>query len=408
MSMPIAHAMRTTLVLLGLVSMVAGHASAQTGTITGTVTAAATGTPLSGVTVRVYNESGGSVTGVTTDASGVYITSALVAGSYRVRTFDSLGYIDEAYDNVPCVGCSSTTGTLIAVTAGATTSGINFGLSAGGRITGTVTDAATGAPLSGVGVDVYTEGGSYVTYGYTDASGVYLPYAGLSTGNYRVRTFNSLAYLNEAYDNVPCNNCSATIGTLIAVTAGATTSGINFGLAAGGRITGTVTDATTGAPLSGVSVSVYDASGSFVTSVNTNASGVYLTGQGLSTGSYRVRTSTSLGYINEAYQQHPLLQLQFDDRDAGGGDGRGDHVRDQLRTGGGRSDLRHGDRRDHGGAPERRDRPRLYGDRCVARQRDHRRVGCVPHDARAFHGQLSGADVQRPGVHRRGVQQRSL
>ena len=278
------------------------------GRISGTVTDAATGAPLSGVTVRVYTETGTSLGSAFTDASGVYLTSqGLPTGSYRVRTSSSLGYLDEAYVNIPCLNCSSTTGTLVAVTAGATTAGINFALAAGGRISGTVTDAATGAPLSGVEVDISTESGSYVTNGYTDASGVYLSNTGLPTGSYRVRTYNSLSYINEAYDNIPCPNCSSTTGMLVAVIAGSTTSGINFGLAAGGRVTGTVTDAGTGAFLSGVSVSVYDASGSFVASANTNASGVYLTTQGLPTGSYRVRTSNSLAYINEAYDDIPCV-----------------------------------------------------------------------------------------------------
>ena len=277
------------------------------GRITGTVTDAATGAPLSGVSVNVYDASGSFTASTSTNASGVYLTTqGLLTGSYRVQTSNSLGYINEAYYDIPCVNCSSTTGTLVAVTAGTTTSGINFGLATGGRITGTVTDAATGAPLSGVEVDVYTESGSYVTYSYTDASGVYLE-QGLPTGSYRVVTNSSLGYLDEAYDNIPCLSCSPTTGAAVAVTAGATTSGINFALAAGGRLTGTVTDVATGALLSGVSVSVYDASGSFVASASTNASGVYLTTRGLPTGSYRVRTSNSLGYINEAYNNIPCL-----------------------------------------------------------------------------------------------------
>ena len=249
------------------------------GRITGTVTnAAGTGAFLSNVRVEVYSETGSFMSSADTNASGVYLSyTALPTGSYRVRTSSSLGYIDEAYNNIPCLGCNSTTGTLVAVTAGATTAGINFGLAAGGRITGTVTDAATGAPLSGVTVRVYTDAGSQLNSVSTNASGVYLTTQGLPTGNYRVRTSNVLGYFDEAYDNIPCLNCSSTTGTAVAVTAGATTSGIDFGLAAGGRITGTVTDAATGAPLSGVTVRVYTETGTSLNSVSTNASGVYLT-----------------------------------------------------------------------------------------------------------------------------------
>src|SRR5207244_2140155 len=69
---------------------------------------------------------------------------------------------------------------------------------------------------------------------------------------------------------------------------------------AGGDATFTVTNASTGAGVPNVSVSVYDSSGSFLGSGRTNASGVY-TVTGLPTGSYYVRTSNSSGLIDQLY-----------------------------------------------------------------------------------------------------------
>jgi len=93
------------------------------------VTDAGTGAPLAGVNVTASNASG-SGWGVSTNASGVYTVTGLAVGTYYVRTSNSLGYIDELYNNLPCPGgsCTVTSGTGVSVTAGATTSGINFGL----------------------------------------------------------------------------------------------------------------------------------------------------------------------------------------------------------------------------------------------------------------------------------------
>ncbi len=181
-------------------------ALAMGGNITGAVWDAATGAPLSSVNVYVYNSSGSSMGSVSTNASGTYSKNGLPTGTYYVRTLNSLGYIDELYDNLPCAGgCYPyTSGTGVSVTAGATTGGINFGLAVGGRITGTVTDAGTGAPLANIEVDIYNSSGNAVDYTSTNASGVYTKATGLPTGTYYLITNNNVGYINELYNNIPC------------------------------------------------------------------------------------------------------------------------------------------------------------------------------------------------------------
>jgi hypothetical protein len=106
------------------------------------------------VTIVVHDFSGRFVTSTITNASGVYTAKGLQAGSYVVRTFNNLGYTDEAYVNISCAGgCQVTLGTLVPVTLGATTPNINFSLIVGGGISGTVTGTG-GTPLSGVTVNV--------------------------------------------------------------------------------------------------------------------------------------------------------------------------------------------------------------------------------------------------------------
>ena len=97
------------------------------GGISGVVTDAATAEPLYQVTVEVYGEGGALVAKQLTGSTGVYQTlSGLPVGNYRVRTSNVWGYADEAYNNVACSGCATTTGTLVAVGTGTTT--IDFGL----------------------------------------------------------------------------------------------------------------------------------------------------------------------------------------------------------------------------------------------------------------------------------------
>ena len=141
-----------------------GRADAQTTAgITGSITDAGTSAPLAGIDVRAYTASGTYVTSGTTNASGVYTLNVLAAGTYVLKTSNSLGYIDELYDNIPCPAgsaCPVQIGKGVNVTAGATASGIDFGLTKAGTITGTVTDAATGAPLAAVSVQLYKADGT--------------------------------------------------------------------------------------------------------------------------------------------------------------------------------------------------------------------------------------------------------
>src|SRR5207302_15144 len=161
------------------------------------------------------------------------------------------GYVDGLYAGQSCVACTVTAGTPIVVTVGTTTSGVNFALAKGGQISGRVTDAATGNGLANVTVEVYTNSGIGITGNLTDATGNYT-IAGLFTGTYYARTFNSQGYVDGLYSAHPTRRSSDLAGTPIVVTVGTTTSGVNFALAKGGQISGRVTDAATGNGLANV------------------------------------------------------------------------------------------------------------------------------------------------------------
>jgi hypothetical protein len=187
------------------------------------------------VAVWIHDASGRGVTGGTTDGSGIFTTvDGLVSGTYYARTSNTLGYGDELYNGIPCPGgaCSVTTGTPIVVTAGAPATRIAFALAAGGRIGGAVTDAGTGLPVAGTRVRVYDSAGRSVASEITDASGAWATSTGLPSGTYYARTESAPGHVDELYDDVPCplGVCTVTGGTAIPVTAGETTSGIDFRL----------------------------------------------------------------------------------------------------------------------------------------------------------------------------------
>jgi hypothetical protein len=281
------------------------------GRITGLVTDAGTGTGLENVNVAVYTSSGTFAIGTTTNATGSYTVNGLPEGTYFARTFASFttNYLDELYEDMPCLNCSVTSGTAIVLTGGTTREGVNFALLRGGRITGTVTDESTGAGLPSVSVAIFTSSGTFATSTLTAGSGSYTV-NGLPAGTYFARTFafGTVPYVDELYDDIPCLNCDVTTGTAIVLTAGTTRSGVNFGLAPGGRITGTVTDEGTGTGLSSVFIYVYTSSGTFATSAFTSETGSF-TVNGLPAGTYYVRTALfgALNYVDELYDNTPCL-----------------------------------------------------------------------------------------------------
>jgi hypothetical protein len=284
--------------------------------ISGTVTNEATGLPVQSMGVTAWVQVGPSLSGrtATTNASGAYTISGLLEGTYVLST-NAGNFANEVFDNIPCTGfCDNSvllTGTPITVAPGTPVSGRNFSLQpntiAGGTLTGTVTDAASGLPIASLPVTIGLQTGSGLSSFFTvttNLSGTYSA-SGLRPGSYRASTSGNHPYRNEAFDNFPCfsGSCSTTIiasSTPISVSAGGTATA-NFGLSAGDGISGTVTDAATGSPLPGVNVSVYHvASGQFAGAFISNLRGQYFV-RGLPNGEYVALTSNSQGFFDEIH-----------------------------------------------------------------------------------------------------------
>ncbi len=262
------------------------------GSLSGSVKAEGTNAPLGGVVVAVHLPSGRLLRAVTTDALGRVTLSGLPAGTYYVSTVTPAAqppfYVDELFDNMPCLGCGApgatafpnvtlpctpscaptvTTGTPVTVTNGTTRTGVDFLLAAGaGVIRGTVKNAS-GIGLLNVQVAVYNLAGVLVKSATAAANTGFYSVSGLLPGTYRARTIVSPAtpyYTDVVFGNVPCAPCNVTTtGNDIVVTANTTTTA-DFVLPAGGSISGPVSDQLTTNPLASVNVELYNAAGNLV------------------------------------------------------------------------------------------------------------------------------------------------
>jgi len=302
------------------------------GVISGRVTDAGTSAPLAGVTVFLSMLDTSDppfampmAARAQTDAGGLYTFKGLPAGRYYAFTctwgwgWDCLshqGYVDEHYDNIPCGReCKDENGlgTPIDVALGVTAGDRNFALDWGGRVTGTITDAVTAAPVAGACVRVFRLVGERIIdagEGCVDAAGVY-DVGGLPGGTYfAYASAPSSGHMPELYDNVPCieDECRAflPVATPIAVTLGATTAGRNFALSPGGTLRGVVRDAVTSAPLPSVRVSLVsrvNGTAWEVAEAQTDLTGGY-TVPGLPGGTYYAFTSHP-NYLNEIHDDIP-------------------------------------------------------------------------------------------------------
>lgn len=241
----------------------------RTGSMSGTVTDAATGEPIEDVEVRAiaFTEEGGYVGSATTGADGSYVMTGLLPDNRWEVTFDgeALGYIEELW-----VGPAPEFASFVTVVAGETTADIDAELDRESTISGTVERLSQpGVGVEGVDITVFSDFGDVLS-ATTAADGTYTV-TGLATGNYTVRASGPSDTLTEWYDNV-FDGFNADV---IAITqSGSEITGIDFALDGPGTITGTITDAD-GVPMEGVVVEAQPLGDAEFLSTATDANGFY-------------------------------------------------------------------------------------------------------------------------------------
>ena len=169
---------------------------ARGGQITGRVTVSDTHSPVQWLYVGVYDGNGSRVGSSSTNASGVYTTTGLPTGSYRVEfrpgstSAPGKSYLRQYYNNKPTLALADA----ISVTAPNLVSNIDVALECGGQIVGTVTAADTGLPLQAVRGIVINSSGIYVESFRTFGRDNYFFTIGLPTGDYRLWFFGTNIY----------------------------------------------------------------------------------------------------------------------------------------------------------------------------------------------------------------------
>ncbi len=239
-----------------------------------------------------------------TNGSGEYAILELPAGRYLVEfssPFQSgLDYVAQYFNGA----ASAADATPVEVTTKSVVSGIDAQMSEGGRIAGRVTDAATAA-IAGIEVCAFSTSTEGLGCALTDAQGEYVISA-LAGGAYDVEFAappgSGLNYVIQYYDG----ERSGAAANPVSVTEGATTAGIDAQLEEGGRIEGTVTDASTGAGVKGVLVCALTTNGESSRCGVTDTGGGYAIA-GLVGGRYKVGFDGGKNYVTQYYEDRLSL-----------------------------------------------------------------------------------------------------
>ncbi|WP_426187400.1 MSCRAMM family protein [Microbacterium sp. TWP3-1-2b2] len=218
------------------------------GSIVGSVTREADGTPVEGAAVELWAVDGsGSGTTAWTQPDGTFRADGLRAGDYTAR-FDApagSGLTTEYWDDA----ADSTAATPVPVMLGETTTNIDAALAEAAVISGHVSREADGTPVEG-SVEVYAVGDARFPTATVDLNGDYS--VDVAPGSYilRFRPFDERLF-EEFWDDATLVEDA----TPVTVAAGERRSAIDAELVAGTSIGGTVHAG--GEPLADASVSAY-------------------------------------------------------------------------------------------------------------------------------------------------------
>ena len=270
-------------------------------TISGRVTDSDTGRPIRNVRIRAEGvRDGGHNPDTETNGDGAYVLEGLAPGTYRVRAEASgRGYIEQYYDG----RLSWDEASLVAVERSEAIEGVDFALDLGASISGKVVDAITGLPIVDIRVKASDDDRGYYSDTRTDSRGEYI-LRGIAPGAYRIEVRGQeKGYIEELYDD----ELVWDEADLVIVRDNSSFGGIDFGLVRGATISGIVTDADTGLPLSNVSIEAENVRDGWPGAyAETDADGSYVL-RGVSPGTYRIRAESrdGLGYVKGYFDDSP-------------------------------------------------------------------------------------------------------
>ena len=274
------------------------------GTISGRIRDADTREPMRDVYVRAENDETGASNDDTTGADGIYEIAGLAPGIYRIKAESQRdGYINEYFDD----SLTYDDAKLVRLERAEAVVAVDFDLGRGSSVSGSVTDAENGSPVAGVGIIFEPTFGADNAYATTDADGRYEIVGALAPGPYYVAVeTHDLVYIDQFYDG----QRSREDADRIMVGPQEVLEDIDFSLEVGGTITGVVTDAATGRPISNVSTHAEPQQEGPSADAGTGFGGEY-TLSGLAPGRYRIRAwANDQGYASRYFGQSPGLEIE--------------------------------------------------------------------------------------------------
>ncbi len=215
----------------------------RVGTVSGTVTVAATGEPLRNASVSLYDAEGrwrgrGLIDDVghyeMIGVNSRFRPTPLHPGEYFAFA-RAYNYLTQLFVGSDCEGlffdtCDQNQGQPVTVVNATDRSGVDFALHPGGSIAGQVRAAATGLPIRSAVVWARDAAGELLSVYTTLDDGRYTVW-GLPSGHYYL-TVEHIDFGGELYPNLPCpeRNCDVTVGEAVEVTVGNKRVGFDFEL----------------------------------------------------------------------------------------------------------------------------------------------------------------------------------
>jgi len=285
----------------------------------------AAGAPTARVAVQVWVRAENSPEWVVrtrsvTAADGTYQFMALPPGEYRICAGGMLsGLVQECYRGVPVSHFSDIdAATPITLGDGETRHDIDFDLTAGASLAGSLTDERSGNAIASADVafELYDVAGKLIDTGKgrTDVSGAYQLH-GVPSGSFymtaRIRSNGFSGKQLYSGINCPANDCAPiNAGDAISVADGGSTGNIDFSFGPEAIIRGRVTDILDGAPVPNVRVSAcYNDSFVFIThcdfSAMSGADGRYELD--VNARNYFVLAIAPFAHIDQVYPDTPCV-----------------------------------------------------------------------------------------------------
>lgn len=268
-----------------------------TGSVSGVIVAAGSETPIAGVYIAAYDQSWTLAGSDYSSATGEYLINNLGGGYYTLKadTAPITGnYIAEYYSN----SYRPNGNRWVKITGGVLET-INFDLTPGGSISGTVFDNL-GAPLDKIMIIAFNYQGYAMMQMETQADGVY-HFEKLAPGDYYLMSsdmHNPRRYPMIFYPS----GTSDSMHTRITITGTESKTANDFYLKPDVSIFGYVTDQETLTPIVSANVQIFDETGAGFASVLTGADGKFEI-KPMAPGNYTLRISAEdQGYITEYYR----------------------------------------------------------------------------------------------------------